>query len=175
MSFLTPATQRIAKLTAAGVEPRFLAAIEDGATLGKLQYLIRNCDAAYNFLPSILDDYDFIAGYEVTPVCNGAGDDELYVLLSNEHERRFVRFELEADEIYHDFGASFQRLLAYILLEYVGFDEQMTMADHLALAQHFGLPNAQAVYSAYMKLSTYSEVKAWQQHELPQLLEQADA
>ncbi|MCS4559151.1 hypothetical protein L9G74_22290, partial [Shewanella sp. C32] len=67
-----------------------------------MQYLIKNFDAAYYFLPSIIDDYDFLAGYVVTPVCNGAGDEELYVLLSFAHEHRFVRFELEDDEFYHD-------------------------------------------------------------------------
>ncbi|WP_417762991.1 hypothetical protein [Shewanella sp.] len=175
LPLLTPTSARVAKLVSVGVDPRFLNAVAEETPLGKLQYLIRSSDAAYDYLPSILDDYSFLAGYEVTPLCNGAGDDELYVLLSNPRERRFVRFELEADVIYNDFGADFQRVLAYILLDYVGFDEQMTLADHIALAQSVGLHHAAAVYHAYQALPADADIAAWQQHQLPQLLEQADA
>ena len=173
---LTERHQRPNTLLAAGVTAEFLAALDDESQLGKLQYSIQAPDGAYAYLPACIEQqYPIIAGYDITPLCNGVDDEEIYALLSNQYEQRFVRFELEADEIYNDFGASFQRLLAYILLDYVGFDEQMTEQDHIALGQRLGLHNAAAIYQAYMALPTQTDLKAWHQHVLPQLLEQNDA
>lgn len=170
---LTERQQRHDKLIAAGVTPTFLAALEDESILGKLQYYIQAPDGAYAYIPDYLAQDDAILhAEEITPICNGIDDEETYALLRNGQELRFVRFELEADEIYNDFGASFQRLLAHVLLDYVGFDEQMSCDDHIALGQRLGLNNAATIYHAYLAQPAVSDINAWQQAVLPLLLEQ---
>ena len=120
---LIPEEERREALLRAGVPETFLDAIDNLEEYGALQYLILEPEAAYDYLPTIEDEYEILDGYDIVPICDGPNGDSFYVLLLGSEGFRFVYFELEADEIYHDFKDSFQRLLAHLVIDWVEFTE----------------------------------------------------
>ncbi|MFM2476245.1 hypothetical protein [Celerinatantimonas sp. MCCC 1A17872] len=172
---LTAKEHRQATLIAAGVNGDFLEALKDDSKLGKLQYFVQPPVGGYNYLPSIMDDYDILKGSTITPICDGGADDEFFVMLTAGSQHRFVRIELEADKIYNDFADSFELMLAYILLDFYGFDENMTLDDHIHFATTMGLKNADVIFKRFATIypdADLKQIEQWQKQQLPALLGQ---
>lgn len=119
MTELTPPALRKAALEDAGVPPIFLQTLGDDAQPDDLKLVIgRPPDDLFD---RAAPHYSILRQSVVTPVleCQGA----IVALLDHDGERRFIHFELETDEVYEDFGANFQNVLAWLLISYYELSE----------------------------------------------------
>jgi hypothetical protein len=172
---ITPRQDRIATLRKAGVPASFLQALDTLADYGDLQHVLQAPDAAYFYLPSIDGTYESLAGWTVTPVCDGSNGDVFYVLLTRPGVRRFVYFTLESDEIHEDFGAEFPPLLAHLLVDLYEFSE-LPVAELAAIGQRLGFPLAASLFEALEQADAQglrrsgADDKAWRAVQLPRFL-----
>ena len=159
--------RRKENLLDAGVTSQFLDAIDRLEELGEIQYQIQKPEGAYWYLPSIEHEYEILKGFDITPICDGSNGDSFYVLLSKPDERKFVYFELEADEIYNDFGGSFQLLLAHLIIDLIGFSEDQNIEDITKLAESLGLLKAKEVINKVSALDEDTDLEEWEVNVLP--------
>ncbi len=153
-----------------GVTAEFLDAIDHLEDFGRLQHSIQDPDAAYAYLPTIVGRYGILKDCRIIPVCD-CNEEDYYVLLKFKAGHQFVNIDLETDEIYRDFGTSFQRLLAHILLHYKDvFSDKVTDEEVIALADHFGLKNSAEIVEAFSKMADGLSMEDWEDQNLPGLL-----
>ncbi|MDD1794429.1 hypothetical protein LRP50_14945 [Enterovibrio sp. ZSDZ42] len=157
-------------LLSAGVTSQFIDAIDRLEELGEIQYQIQKPESAYWYLPSIENEYEILRGFDITPICDGSNGDSFYVLLSKPDERKFVYFELEADEIYNDFGGSFQLLLAHIIIDLMDFSEEQSIEDITKFADGLGLLKAKEVINTVSALDEDTDIEKWEVNVLPAII-----
>jgi len=138
--------------------------------------VIQGPDAAYYYLPDILDQSAILDGCEVTPVCDGINGDSFYVHLANALTSRFVYFVLEVDEIYRDFGASFRLLFADLLIELYEFADETPIEELSRVGERLGLPKASRLLRALEEADrsgarrTMELDDAWREKRIPDLV-----
>ncbi|WP_394391754.1 hypothetical protein [Shewanella woodyi] len=157
-------------LLSAGVTSQFIDAIDRLEELGEIQYQIQNPEGAYWYLPSIENEYEILRGFDITPICDGSNGDSFYVLLSKPDERKFVYFELEADEIYNDFGGSFQLLLAHLVIDLMDLSEVQSIEDITKFAESLGLLKAKEVINTVSALDEDTDIEEWEVNVLPTII-----
>jgi len=162
--------RRKEKLLSAGVTSQFLDAVDRLKELGDIQYQIQNPESAYYYLPSIENEYQILKGFDITPICDGPNGDSFYVLLSKPDESKFVYFELEIDEIYNDFGASFQLFLAHIIIELWDFSEDQSTEELVQFAASMGLAKAKDVMQGLSELNQDADIEQWELNVLPNII-----
>ena len=145
---IVEAKKRREKLLSAGVPPSFLDAMEDPSAFEELAYLARYPEGFYLEMPRVIGGYSILRGYAVTPVYEDGNGDIYSVLLSSDEETRFVRFPRERDEIYKDFGADFQYMLADLLIEYYEFATDLSVEVLSAHGERIGCPRASRLFKA---------------------------
>ena len=119
--------------------------------------------------------HECLSGWEVTPVCDGSNGEVFHVLLSTPDESKFVRFELENDEIYDDYGSDFQALLADLLIDLYEFselpvDELVDVGERLGFVRPAALFRALVDASARHLRSTFQTDRLWRQAQLPGII-----
>ena len=172
---ITPWNLRNEILALAGVPSAFLEAIEHLEKYGDLQFIARKPDAAYFYLPQICDTYSTLQGQTITPIFDGSNGDRFYVHLSGDAGNRFVIFLLENDEIYQDFGANFQFMLAHLLIEFYEFSE-LTVDELAAVSKTLGFCNSRSLFES-LEQATKSDARktfeldaAWRRVNIPRIV-----
>lgn len=172
---ITPRHDRLATLLAAGVPDAFLRTLHSLAEYGNLEHVLRPPEAAYFYLPPAYDTQESLAGWRVTPICEGSNGDVFYLLLTRPGLRRFVHVERDHDEIGHEFGAEFPPLLAHLLIDLHEFSA--LPPDRLAdLGQRLGFPLAASLFAALDKADadgvrrSADDDSAWRAVHLPRFL-----
>ncbi len=172
---ITPPEKRISALVDAGVPLSFLEAFANPDALGDLRFMLRAPDSAYFHLPQILNTRDILADFEVTPIVDGSNGDTFYVLLSRGGVRRFVHFELEADEIYGDFGEDFRLMLADLLIGIYEFSEQ-DLQSLIGVGRLLGFERSEDLFNALHEAdqrgarNTFESDNAWRASFIPGLV-----
>ena len=157
-------------LLSQGATSSFIEALETLEEFGEIQYQIQNPEGAYYYLPSIENEYEILKGFDIVPICDGPNGDSFYVLLLRDEEARYVYFELEADEIYNDFGSSFQLLLAHIIIELQGFSESQTSEDLINIGRDMGLKKSKEIIRGVEGLGDEVDFKNWEENVLPTIV-----
>ena len=172
---ITPRNLRHETLVLAGVPAAFLNALDHLAEYGDLQFIASKPDAAYFYLPQISDVYSTLQGQTITPIFDGTNGNTFYVHLSGKSGNRFVFFELENDEIYQDFGADFQFMLAHLLIEFYEFSESAT-DDLVGVGQALGFRQARSLFEALEQADeirarkTFELDSAWRRVHIPRIV-----
>lgn len=110
-----------------GVPSTFLDALDNTKAFDGLEFVVKYPVSAYWRLPDILPTCKVLKGYDVTPICESANGDIFYLLLSNANEARFVRFELENDEVVDDYGNNFMLMFVDFLIYYYEFSDETSI------------------------------------------------
>ena len=163
---------RRAKLESVGVPAAFLDAIDSPEQFKGLEFIAQKPEGTYFYLPDIYEDYDCLQGYDITPIYEGSNGDTFHVHFSNEHESKFVHFELEQDEIYDDFGSNFMYMLADLLIEYFEFDPDLGTEAFILYGEAMGFPNASQLFNALAQADRHTfELDAqWRREHLPEII-----
>jgi len=158
-------------LLEAGATQSFLDAVDNLEMMGEIQYQIQKPDGAYFYLPTIENEYDILSGYDIVPICDGPNGDSFYVLLKNKDNFKYVYFELEADEIYNDFGSSFQLFLAHLIIDYLGFSQDKTPHEIAVFANNLGLVKSKEIVDEVEKLDNNVDMEEWEKDVLPSIMD----
>jgi hypothetical protein len=168
--------QRKEILVNSGVATEFLDAIDHLEQYGDLQFMLKPPEGAYFYLPGIEKQYKILEGFNIVPICDGSNGDSFYVLLFNENETKYVRFELECDEIYCDYGPVFSLLLADIVIEFYEFADDLSSEEIAEIGLKLGLKASKlllneldAAESAGTR-STFEKDQLWKKEKLPLII-----
>lgn len=108
---------RITELLKIGIPEVFLE------NIGKIDGLIsrvEDVDSAYFYLPQI-SNYKILESFNVVPIFD---EGEIFcVFIYNENIRKIIRFSLEHDSVYEDYGINWNLLLLDIMFQY--FEDQI--------------------------------------------------
>ena len=109
MKKLTPREERNERLISFGISNQFLSNI---GKIDELEFLIEDPKGAYFYFPTM--DYKIFSGFEVTPIFDSG--EIFYALFEDNNMSKIVKFELENDEIYFDYGQNWKLLLLSIMI-----------------------------------------------------------
>ena|SRR5579871_3611039 len=169
---ITPQDQRRQVLLAHRVPAGFLDAIDQSASDPDLALTLRYPESAYDYLPTIADNYQILKGWTITPVYEGSNGDTFWVLLSSPTQFKFVHFELEQDEIYDDFGDNARLMIADFLVGFYETCEHRSIQSIAAMGVAMGLPKAAQLLGALEDAgrqglrNTFAGDKAWRAQHL---------
>ena len=128
------------------------------------------------YLPDIENDYSILNGFDITPIFDGSNGDTFWVLLSNENESKFVHFELEADEIYDDYGSSFNKLLANLVIDLYENMDDLESEELVGKVKSLGFEKAkdfiESIRSAdekELRMTTEDDEK-WRKENIPMFI-----
>lgn len=173
---ITPRADRRHRLIAKGVPEPFLDAIDDSGNDGQLRFMLRYPEGAYFYLPDVIDTYRILKGWEITPIYEGCNEDTFWVMLSNPVQTKFVHFELEQDEVYTDYGADPQLLVADFVVRYYesahtqGVDQIAQFARKIGLSKGGELLEALEDADRNGLRSTFEGDECWRQENLPRFI-----
>lgn len=177
VNMIIEAEKRRDILVSAGVPEQFLSAIEYPERFEDLKFMAKAPDGFYFYMPSVLDNYKILSGYDVTPIYEGSNGDTYYVLLTRDEEIRFIHFELEQDSIYEDYGSSFQLMLADFLIDYYEFATEVSIEQLSDYGVKLGFKNAKRLFEALEEADqngirkTFELDKKWRNEVLPKIVE----
>ncbi|QWX83602.1 hypothetical protein H0I23_14255 [Cellulophaga sp. HaHaR_3_176] len=109
MKKLTPREERNERLISFGISNQFLSNI---GKIDELEFLIEDPKGAYFYFPTM--DYKIFSGFEVTPIFDSG--ETFYALFEDNNLSKIVKFELENDKIYFDYGQNWKLLLLSIMI-----------------------------------------------------------
>ncbi|RZJ55020.1 MAG: hypothetical protein EON49_21245 [Acidovorax sp.] len=175
---ITPIDQRPARLADAGLPPGLLAAIDAAAHQPQaLHSIIGPPDAAYFYLPQVIEQRPALEGWEITPIGDGSNGAAFYVALSGaDTPLRYVRLTLENKDIDEDFGPHVDLLLAHLLIELYEFADDTPVEDLAQVGRNIGLTRAQSLLEALESASedhvrsSLEGDRAWRRQVLPRIL-----
>lgn len=139
---LTPMKNRYEMLLKNGAPKKFLDSIGE---VEELECLVENPNKAYSYIPKI-SNYKIISNFEVTPIY---GCEETFVVLLSKNENsKIIKFELESDEIYKDYGLNWDLLLLEIMIDYFDFtiDDEISIAEFESVGNKIGFKHSKELY-----------------------------
>ncbi|QWX82525.1 hypothetical protein H0I23_08540 [Cellulophaga sp. HaHaR_3_176] len=141
MKKLIPREERNEKLISCGIPEQFLSSI---GNIDELDFMVEDPKGAYFYFPTM--DYKIFSGFEVTPIFNCG--EEFYALFEKNDIRKIVRFELENDEIYSDYGLNWNLLLMDILWRYfdLALEEDDSMSLFCSVGKRLGFLYSEKLY-----------------------------
>ena len=117
MMRLIPRDLRITELSKTGIPEVFL---ENIGKVDELMSRIEDVEGAYFYLPQI-SNYKILESFNVVPIFD---EGEIFcVFLYNENIKKIIRFSLENDSIYKEYGLNWNLLLFDIMFQY--FEDQI--------------------------------------------------
>lgn len=173
---ITNIDKRRETLIAAGVPEKLLSAINEPSEFQDLEFVAKNPEGFYFYLDSVWQDYEILSGYQVTPIYEGCNSDSYYVLLSNQHEKRFVHFELEQDEIYDDYGANLGLMFANFLIDYYKFADEVEIEQLIDYGHKMGFKESEKLFRQLESAdnnqlrATFESDKEWRENNLPEII-----
>ena len=162
-------------LVGAGVPEQFLSAIESPDSFEDLEFMAKAPEGFYFYLPPVLENYKILSGYNVAPIYENGNGDMYYVLLVRDKELRFVKFGLEQDAIYTDYGNSFQLMFVDFLINYYEFATEVSIEKLSEYGVQFGFENSKKLFEALEradeegKRKTFELDKKWRNEMLPKM------
>ncbi|WP_158973529.1 hypothetical protein [Cellulophaga sp. L1A9] len=110
MKKLISREERNERLISFGISKQFLSNI---GNIDELEFLVEDPKGAYFYFPTM--DYKIFSGFEITPIFDSG--ETFYALFENNNMSKIVKFELENDEIYFDYGQNWNLLLLSIMID----------------------------------------------------------
>ena len=142
MKKLTPQEERYARLSHFGIPEQFFNSI---GNIEELEFQVQEPKGAYFYFPT-MTDYQIFSEVEVTPIFDC--DETFYALFEKEKVSKIVRFELENDEIYTDYGLNWNLLLLDVLWSYydVAIEEKSSKALFCAVGKQLGFKSSEKLF-----------------------------
>ncbi|WP_289663804.1 hypothetical protein [Flavobacterium panacagri] len=119
--------------------------IENIGKIPELAYRVQDAEGAYFYLPTILN-YTILNGKRIIPIY-GSGE-SFWVLIDDNESQKIIKFELECDQIYIDYGNNWELLLMDIMIEYFDdhIDDEISIEKFQLVANKIGFSKAQALF-----------------------------
>jgi hypothetical protein len=131
------------KLLENGIPKDFL---ENIGKVDELKYSVEIPEGAYFYLPTI-SKYQILKDSEVTPVyvCG----ETFFVLSIKNGKNRIIKFELENDEIYRDYGLNWDLLILEIMIDYFDFaiDDEISVDKFETVGQKIGFSQSKELFN----------------------------
>jgi len=108
--------------------------VENIGKIEELKYRVENVDGAYFYLPT-LSEYKILENLNIIPLFDEGNN--FCVVAYNDNVKKIIRFELENDKIYKDYGFNWQLLFFDIMFQY--FEDQID--DHLSIVKFISVGN----------------------------------
>jgi len=134
--------ERIKVLLNFGLPKVFL---ENIGNIPELKYRVEDVDGAYFYLPTILN-YKILNGKQIVPVFS-CGESFTVLLIDIEIEH-IIKFELENDEIYNDYGTNVDLMLMDIMIDYFDdhIDDEIDLENYISVGLKIGFKKSEALF-----------------------------
>lgn len=119
--------------------------IENIGKIPELAYRVEDVEGAYFYLPTILS-YTILNGKSILPIY-GSGE-SFWVLIDDNESQKIIKFELECDQIYTDYGDNWELLLMDIMIEYFDdhIDDEIGIEKFQSVANKIGFNKSEALF-----------------------------
>ncbi|WP_103867457.1 hypothetical protein [Aquimarina sp. I32.4] len=143
MNKLIPQEDRIARLIKFGAPKLF---IENIGKIPELEFRIEDVEGAYYYLPTI-SNYEVLKGFNVIPIYDEG--ESFYVVIYNAKTTKIIHFELENDEIYHDYNQNWCLLLMDIMIQYYEdvIDDGIEVINFINVAKKIDFHKAEKLFN----------------------------
>ena len=160
------------KLVSHGVPIAFLDAIDNSKYNDYLSFHLSFPEGAYYYLKSI-ESRKIFQDFDITPLYEYSGGETFWVLLSNPSQFKFIKFGLEEDKIWKDYGDRFMLLLADLLIELYEALSELDIDDLTEIALSLGFIRSRQLFSALEEADrinlrdSFEKDKKWRQENIP--------
>lgn len=154
----------------------FLESLKNIQPEDRLRYIIKEPDDFYYYINTIYQNYKCIKGYNIVPVFESSNGDEFYVYLFNDKEQKFAHFELENDELYSDYGTSFDLMLANLLIDFYEFADNLSISELIKKGEMIGASFSNQLFTELEKADKQSLRRSfeldrkWRENNLNQII-----
>lgn len=133
---------RIQKLLEHGIPQDFIKNIGE---IEELKYNVEKPDRAYFYIPTI-SNFKIIKDYEITPIYNCG--ETFFVLSSKNETNNIIKFELENDQIYRNYGLNWDLLMLEIMIDYFDFviDNDISIEKFESVGQKIGFKKSRILF-----------------------------
>lgn len=142
MTSIIPKENRVKELLNFGIPEVF---VENIGNIPELKYRIEDVEGVYFYLPSILN-YRILSGKRIVPIFD-CGESFTVLIMDNEVEK-IVRFELENDHIYTDYGTNVDLMLMDIMIDYFDdhIDDEIDLEKYISVGLRIGFKKSEGLF-----------------------------
>jgi hypothetical protein len=135
--------KRTIELRKFSIPERFL---ENIGNIEQLKFRLKNPDSAYFYFPKIAN-YQILKDLNVIPIYNCG--ETFYVLTYNQDLKRIIKFELERDEIYKNYGLNWNLLLLDIMIDYFDseIEDELSLKEFQSVGEKLGFMQSKELYT----------------------------
>nr|WP_199156515.1 hypothetical protein [Pedobacter sp. ASV2] len=142
MTSIIPKENRVKELLNFGIPEVFVRNI---GNIPELKYRIEDVEGAYFYLPTILN-YKILSGKRIVPIFD-CGESFTVLIIDNE-VKKIIKFELENDYVYTDYGSNVDLMLMDIMTEYFDdhIDDEIDLEKYISVGSRIGFNKSEGLF-----------------------------
>ncbi|MEL6699420.1 MAG: hypothetical protein AAFP89_24495 [Bacteroidota bacterium] len=134
----------------AGVPQVFLEILKKVEKDEVLRFVIREPENFYFSIDYFYPRDNFLKDYHIAPIFEDEDGHNFYVFLFNEKEQKFAAFSLEENELNSDYGASFDLMLADLLIVLFQSSDDLSIQDWEVKGKEMGVEFAPRLFAQFI-------------------------